>query len=570
MPDCQQLSASDLGPFSLRDERLGVLPLINAFIERLDVAGILDRHVPTDDRRCRLGYAKSLGVLLRALLVEREPMYRQETLVRSFAPKLFGLTSGDIKHVSDDALGRALDRLFQADRSALVTDVVVAASRNFNLRLDELHNDSTSVKFVGQYRASRQRGGKTVPWITFGYSKDHRPDLKQLVLILTTTADGGVPVQFRCADGNTNDAVTHIETWEALRRATSRPDFLYVADCKLCSYENMRHIHSHGGRFVTVMPRSRKEDDLFREWAQTHEIPWQPAWDRVNPRRRHGPRDRWFTFRWELPSQEGWPVTWVYSTLLELKQRQRRLEHLHHAIEQLAQLDRRLQGPRPRRKVGRDLDQQVREILERFDVVNYLRIEYWTEERHRFRQERRGRTGANTRFRRETHRRLRLRWTVCQDRIDYDQKTDGMYPLLTNDRNLSPLQVLEAHKNQPRIEKRFEQLKTVHEIAPVFLKSPARIEAFFLIYFLALLVQALIERHLRQAMHRASIDRLPLYPEGRSCANPTFQQLLRLFANQARHLLLKDGSVVQTFHPELTPLHRQVLQLLNVPIARYQ
>ena len=65
-----------------------------------------------------------------------------------------------------------------------------------------------------------------------------------------------------------------------------------------------------------------------------------------------------------------------------------------------------------------------------------------------------------------------------------------MYPLMTNDRSLSAAQVLQAHKGQPMIEKRFEQIKTVHEIAPVLLKNEGRIEALFTLYFLALLVQA--------------------------------------------------------------------------------
>ena len=90
--------------------------------------------------------------------------------------------------------------------------------------------------------------------------------------------------------------------------------------------------------------------------------------------------------------------------------------------------------------------------------------------------------------------------------------------------------MLTAHKGQPRIEKRFEQLKTVHEIAPVFLKNEARIEALFTLYFLALLVQALIERELRQAMQAAQIEQLPLYPEARACRRPTTEHILRLFS----------------------------------------
>jgi len=140
-----------------------------------------------------------------------------------------------------------------------------------------------------------------------------------------------------------------------------------------------------------------------------------------------------------------------------------------------------------------------------------------------------------------------------------------MYPLICNDRNLSPAQILEAHKGQPTIEKRFEQIKTVHEIAPVFLKNTMRIEAFFTLYFLALLVQALIERELRLAMKRERIKELPIYPEQRFCKRPTTEQILRLFSLAERHTLLRNATVVQSFPPQLTELQRQTLDLLGVP-----
>jgi transposase len=104
--------------------------------------------------------------------------------------------------------------LFEADRAALLTEVVLAVAKRFAVQLKRLHNDSTSIAFCGQYRDGRvSKSGQRAPAITYGYSKDHRPDLKQLLFILTTDADGGVPVQFRTADGNTNDSITHIETW---------------------------------------------------------------------------------------------------------------------------------------------------------------------------------------------------------------------------------------------------------------------------------------------------------------------------------------------------------------------
>src|SRR6202048_4773821 len=101
-----------------------------------------------------------------------------------------------------------------------------------------------------------------------------------------------------------------------------------------------------------------------------------------------------------------------------------------------------------------------------------------------------------------------------------------------------------AIKGQPVIEKRLQQIKTIHEIAPVFLKNPFRIEAFFTLYFLALLVQALIERELRVAMKRVAMKRerireLPIYPEQRLCKRPTTEQVLRLFSFAEQHTLLR-------------------------------
>ncbi len=120
------------------------------------------------------------------------------------------------------------------------------------------------------------------------------------------------------------------------------------------------------------------------------------------------------------------------------------------------------------------------------------------------------------------------------------------------------------------IEKRFEQIKTVHEIAPVFLKNEGRIEALCTLYFLALLVQALIERELRLAMERQSIEELPIYPEQRQCAHPTPEQILRLFSLAERHKLTQAGRTLQVFEAELTPLQQQVLALLGVSARAFR
>jgi hypothetical protein len=135
----------DLSQTELRSERLGPLPLVNAFFERLELETRLERFVPSSGRRVRLPFARSLMVLLRSLLVEREPLYAQAAAVGSFAPTVFGLASAELRWFSDDAVGAALDELFDANHEALVTDVVVAMAWEFGVRLDELHAATTDL-----------------------------------------------------------------------------------------------------------------------------------------------------------------------------------------------------------------------------------------------------------------------------------------------------------------------------------------------------------------------------------------------------------------------------------------
>jgi hypothetical protein len=123
--------------FALTTERLGPLPLVNHFIERLGLIELLDRYVPTSDRRCAVPHALALGVLLRSIVVEREPIYREVETVHGFAPAMYGLSGEDLAHLGDDRLGRALDRLFDAERGSLLTAVALAVAERFAVKFEE-------------------------------------------------------------------------------------------------------------------------------------------------------------------------------------------------------------------------------------------------------------------------------------------------------------------------------------------------------------------------------------------------------------------------------------------------
>jgi hypothetical protein len=95
-----QVRAPRPAEFSLKTERLGPLPLVNHFIDRMGLAALLDKCVATSDPRCRVSHAKALGVLLRSIVVEREPIYRAQETVHGFATGLFGVAGGNLKSLT--------------------------------------------------------------------------------------------------------------------------------------------------------------------------------------------------------------------------------------------------------------------------------------------------------------------------------------------------------------------------------------------------------------------------------------------------------------------------------------
>jgi hypothetical protein len=148
---------------------------------------------------------------------------------------------------------------------------------------------------------------------------------------------------------------------------------------------------------------------------------------------------------------------------------------------------------------------------------------------------------------------------------------DGLFPLISNSETFSLAEALAKYKYQPFLEKRHEQLKSVLEVAPVFLKKPERVAALLLLYFVALLVYALVERELRQQMRAEGLEGLPLYPEGRSAARPTADLALAAFLGWRRHRLLDaTGALLKTFPDPLPPVALTVLRLLGVDPASYQ
>lgn len=558
---------SDLG---LVSQVLGGVPIINAVTDRLGLPALLAAALPDGDARVKVSAAAAIRLVVTNLVLGREPLYGLGEWAARYDPALLGLTPSEVSVLNDDRVGRALEALFDADRASLLTAVVLRAISEFGIDTNQLHNDSTSISVHGVYSdaVGTARGGKPTPVITWGHSKDHRPDLKQLVWILTVSADGAVPIAYRLADGNTSDDPTHVPTWDGLVGLLGRTDFLYVADSKLCSRKAMGHIDSNHGRFVTVLPRTRAEDGAFRKHLQTHAPLWTEAARRPG-KRLDDPDEVYSTTPAPLPSAEGYRIVWIHSTAKANRDAQARAGRIDAGVAALEALDAKLAGPRSRFKTRVAVEQAAAEALAEAGADQWVSVTVSETTSISYKQARAGRPGPKTDYREVTKTRYTVSHDIRLDVIRYDAASDGCFPLITNDRQLSDAEVLAAYRYQPNLERRHHLLKSVQDAAPVLLHSPARIEALFCCQFLALLISALIEREVRTAMQQADLSQIRLYPEFRNCTSPSTERILEIFATVSRHQLHHAGVLVKTFHPELTDQQQQVLELLNVASTAY-
>jgi transposase len=550
---------------TLTSYRVGALPIIDRLLERMRLDEFLRSYLPRADRRCRIAPTIGVILLLKNVLLCREPLYGIGEWAARYAPEVLGFADTQLPSLNDDRVGRCLDRLFESDITSMVLALVTHVVREFQVDLDELHNDSTTITFHGVYADAteeQKRGKQTRMAITWGYNKDHRPDLKQLLYILTVARDGAVPLYFQVASGNVVDDQTHRATWDLLCRLTGRRDFLYVADCKLASTENMAYIHQHQGRFLTVLPRTRSEDRAFRDSLVNGQVQWRHIHDKRND---NGEIVDQFTVSEPATlSAEGYRLVWYHSTRKAEQDARSRHQQIEGAMDELAELRLKLSSPRTRYRQEAKVAKAVQEILRGRSAERWIAIEIKERTEEKFRQDRRGRPNEQTRYVKKTSTRFELAYHIDNTRLAAEACSDGVFPLITNDDSLSELEMLLAYKSQPSLEKRFSHLKTDFEVAPVYLKEASRIQALLCVYFLALLTESLLERELRRAMDREAIESLPLYPEGRKCRRPTARRLIDLFDDVQRHWLRAGRRPPVVFTTELSRLQRRLLRLLGM------
>jgi transposase len=556
---------------TLESREVGATPLVQQFLTRLHLPALFAQHLPPRPGRVpELPSALVLTLLIHNILLDHQPVYAIAAWAARRVPEHLGLTAEQVGALNDDRIGRALDHFHDADRASLLTALVRRAVSAFDIALTEFHQDTTTVTFSGDYTTQPDAArADRPPRIAFGYNKDHRPDLKQLLYGITICSDGAVPLHAKVYDGNTTDDAVHLDTWSFLKQIVGSSNFLYVADSKLCTRDNMSVIAEQKGRFLTVMPRTRNEAAWFGTYADDHPVEWAEVHRHPNRRRRDGPEVVYHGVESPQRSSEGYRILWYRSSQKQQQDRDSRVQRLGRAQ---AALDG-LQAPGRRREFGGVAEARAagERILGEFQVTGLLRVEVDTTVEERFEQVGPGRPGPNTEYRRVQTHRFRARFVEDGAALVRAARRDGLFPLMTNDESLTVAGALGKYKYQPFVEKRHEQLKTVFAVAPVWLKKVERIDSLLWLHFVVQLVGALVEREVRRQMAARGVEQLALYPDGGPTEAPTAAVVFHALEGHRRHRLLDaSGEELQRFHDPLAESAREALELLGVATAAYR
>ena len=468
------------------------IPLIKSVSKIIDLKSIFKKYISSYGNES-VEVTDTLMFLIWNITLGRQPLYELYEWIRGIDPKCHGLDKQQLSSFNDDRFGRTLDKLYAADRATLMTEIVVKMIKKINLDMGRVHNDSTTVKAYGKIAGVTKDGLRMAK----GNNKDHRPDLVHLVFSLTISSDGAVPVHYKTYPGNRTDDTTHIETWNTVKEIAGKSDFIYVADSKVCTSKQLTHIVVNGGRVITVMPKTWKETNIFKEELLAINIPRKIILKRKTPDSDYD-NEYFSLFSGRYATlDDGYAIYWYLSSQKKKLDKSIRGKRVSRADSQLMELSLKLN--KRDLKTEENIREKIEAILNKYGLKDFFKITVSKNSEEIKKQITKGRPGPFAKYRSITKTTYALDWEIDKKRLKKEERSDGIFPLLSTDKSIGPKEVLTSYKYQPRLEKRFNQFKSVHEAAPILFKNIQRVEAIMFLFFVALIIQGIIERKVRMS-----------------------------------------------------------------------
>ena len=486
----------------LEASNVSFLPIVSAYARELGVVEEINRLC---DRSKGVDAGKVCLALILDTLTGRSPLFRLED---SFAHLDVELLLGEgisVSQLNDDAVGRVLDSLYEVGTNKVLSAVALRAVKLFDLDVSHVHHDTTSRSVYGDYELLTE--GESLPpfLITHGFSKDHRPDLKQLIHSLLCV-DDGIPIYTKCEDGNASDKVINknlIRKMTERMKELGQDNFVYVADSALVTKQNLRLMddEKNGFRFLSRLPLTFQEcgDAIAAAvekdtWTDLGTLAEGARTGKRKPAHYHGYETAvtidGIMYRALVAHSDAHDQRRQKKIEKEVKQDEAEMTKLKQEAE----------------KICFACLPDAQAAAERFEAGKYHHVEGEIREVPRYA---RGRAKADgTRRIVAVTYQFDLRVVLRQEDLDRARKEAGCFVLITNepfeeDGGMSSFELLRLYKEQHSIEQNFGFLKDPLIVNALFLKSPRRIEALGLVLVLALMVWRLMERTMRVSLRES-------------------------------------------------------------------
>jgi transposase len=520
-------------------ERLDHLGIVAGICREIGLAEYLDALAGPNQQQVSVGTA-TVAMILNGLGFSNRRLY---LVSQFFATKpvehLLGAgITAEMLH--DDCLGRTLDWLYEHDPTALFAGIARQARQRFGIPARQIHVDTTSFAVTGEYDTGLDAHTLAV---TYGYSRDHRADLKQWMLALATTRAGDVPLFCRALDGNASDKLSLVAAVETLAEQLNTEDAeapIFVADSGLYSADNVARLSAAGVRWISRVPDTSTAaraalavaDDA---WQQDGTLSWAAA---------------------QAPAGERWVV--VRTTAGEERARatlQRQVEAARQAWERaLWHLGNQRFACAPDAEAA--LAQQLKQLPPWLVVHRQLMAHP--------KQNRPGRPRAGTTPDR-TEWQVAATVAVEAEAVTRAVQRTASFLVATNvldTGQLADQELIQTYQEQHSVERGFSFLKDPLFLASsVFVKKPSRIVALSLVMVLCLLVYRLAEHRLREQL-AATGQTVPSQLK-QPTDRPTMRWIFQCFEGISLVRLLPPNGPPQQQVTGVGPLHAQVIRLLG-------
>lgn len=524
-----------------KSRTLAHLGLVAGMYEELGIGEVIDRAVPQDEDRRFV----SVGQAVKAMVLNGLGFVNQRLyLIPHFfqdkpTERLLG-AGISAEHLNDDVTGRALDRLYEQDVTSVYALVSMEAVKRLGLRPRGGHLDSTSFHVDGQYNSEHEPKAGVIH-ITQGYSRDHRPDLNQVVVQLIADNQAGIPLWMEPLSGNSSDKTRFRATVKAHVGQLKRDYQLeyLVADSALYTAETLPTLNELC--WITRVPETLKE---ARQAIEVAAPVLMEALDKMS-------------YQCLESAYAGVKQRWVVVYSPEAYQRAIKRVDRHCLKQSTAELKAFEALCRREFACRVDAEKALAES-KKTQTLTTIASSGIEEIPH---YPGRGRPGKGQKptF---TYRITGTLASLPASRLTKLQQ-QSCFLLATNQldtQTLSDEELMAAYKDQQKVERGFRFLKDPLFLASsLYLKSPKRIMALMMVMTLCLLVYAALEYRLRQALK----EQQQSFPnqKGQPVQNPTMRWIFQLFVG-IHLLVIQTGQILVL---NLKEHHQQVLRLLGPP-----